>query len=186
MTVPAKDVAASGTRRRQGARSSWKASRVRSPPPCAARRPRTWEVCPRASTAVGDSLSDVHRLDERIAEYEPACDPDGARGRAQPSADAVARHRLPHGERAGVNDRQRATSRTGVSSPLGWVWCPAAQLGRQDPAGQNHQGGRRLLANAPRARGEGGVSDREEQETPPRRLAVALDEALMRRRLDPR
>ena len=48
-----------------------------------------------ANTVIGDLLSEVHRLDERIAAVRPAHRADRARGRARTAADATAAASAP-------------------------------------------------------------------------------------------
>ena len=80
-----------------------------------------------ANTAIGDSLSELHRLDERIAEYDRHVDADGTRGRSQPSADAAAAASAARPPaRWSPRSATRATSRTAANSRPGSAWCPGS------------------------------------------------------------
>jgi transposase len=122
-----------------------------------------------ANTAVGDSLSELHRLDERIAEYDHhvvqmAREDERSQALMQlqgiGSTTASALVSTIRNARDFKNGRQLAAwllARPGARS---------VQLGRQEPPGQHHQGGRWLPANAARARCQGSACRGQDQGRP--------------------
>ena len=94
-----------------------------------------------ANTVIGDLLSEVQHLDERIKQYDRHIPCHGQGLHASAAVDAADRggrdHR--HGHRGDGGQRRTSSTRAG-SSPPGSVWCRGIQLGRQESTGKNHEG----------------------------------------------
>ena len=120
-------------------------------------------------------LSELHRLDERIAAVRPPHRADRARGRAQPRSlmQLLGHRHAPPPARWSGDDRQRP--RVQVRPPARGLAGPGAgavQLGRQDAPGPHHQGRRRLPAHAAGAGRQGGAGRGQEQGRPAQPLGA--------------
>lgn len=131
-----------------------------------------------ANTVIGDLLSEVHRLDERIAQYDRHVEQI-----AKQSAAARQLMQLP-----GVG----ATTATALVATIGRgqefrVWPPALglarfgagpiQLGRQAAARAHYQGGGPVPAHAPDPGGALGTANRHGQDRPSQSLGRAVGSA---------
>jgi transposase len=85
-----------------------------------------------ANTVIGDLLSEVTRLDERIAQYDQHIAP--WRARRSPAPDATLGHRRDHGHRIMARSATATTSSAAASLRLAGPGARAVQLGRQDSA----------------------------------------------------
>jgi hypothetical protein len=117
-----------------------------------------------ANTAIGDSLSELHHLDERIAEYDlhiKAMAKADDRGRKLMAMPGVARRRPAHCWPASAMDM---TSNAAGNWRLGWAGAWAVQLRRQTATRAHHQSWRQLSQNIADPGRQGGAGQQQKQD----------------------